>query len=128
MPAIRYHQHAVSRVCDHQASDRLVEVRQKDGSFALLHWMGMICEPAAKILPGLGYAKIRAHEVTDDDGIACCRWYKLLEGQYVLGWRCYSSGYIGQGVYGIVDRNGCPIVIGNFGRKGAPKLQVIATG
>ena len=124
MPAIRYYHQCTFAVVDHSPSSRWVEVRKRDGSFERLPWLGMICEHAAEILPGLGYAKIRAHEVTNGDGIAGCTWHKLTEGQYVLGWR--SQLHEGTGVYGVVDRNLVPIIIGTHGRKGSPKLKLIA--
>lgn len=86
--------------------------------------MGMICEHAAQTLPGLGFAKIRAHEVTDGDGIGVCHWLALKKGEYVYGWLVRLKS--GIGVYAIVDSNLVPIIIGDHGRKGAPKLKLIA--
>jgi hypothetical protein len=127
MPAIRHFHQCVFVVNDHMPSQCPVEVRQRDGTFVRLHWLGMLCEPATEILPGLGFVKIKAHEITEGDGIAKCSWYRLQEGEYVLGWRCHrgDSASQGQGVYGVVDKNGCPIVVGKQGRKGAPTLRVV---
>lgn len=124
MPAIRYYHQCTFAIVDHHSSGRMVEVRQRDGTFARLPWLGMICETAAERLPGMGYAKIRAHEITDGDGIAGCTWCRLKEGQYVLGWRSQTSDTIG--VYGVIDRELMPIIIGTHGRKGSPKLKLIA--
>lgn len=123
MPAIRYHYQAVFAVADHMPSSKPVEARLRSGSFARLRWQGMICEAAAEMVPGLGFVKVRAHEVTDGDGIAICEWRRLSKGEYVMGWRCMiSTGE--EAVYGIVDKEGWPIVVGENGRKGVPRLKI----
>lgn len=103
-----------------------MDVRLRGGEFTQMLWLGMICEGAAEMLPGKGYAKIRAREVTDGDGLSHCEWRKVEEqrGEYVLGWRSVTFG--GEvGVYGVVDRLGWPIIVGTHGRKASPKLVLV---
>lgn len=124
MPAIRYYHQCVFAVADHLPGGKPVEVKMRDGTYMRLDWLGMICEAAAERLPGLGYGKIRAHEVTDGDGLVKCDWRRLKEGEHVLGWRCLAHNG-SESVYGVVDNQGWPVVIGKHGRKGAPKLQLV---
>lgn len=75
----------------------------------------------------MGYAKIKAHEVTDGDGLMKCEWRRLITGEHVLGWRCHSQD--GKTcIYGVVDLRSWPIVIGQNGRKGEPRLAIVVNG
>ena len=125
MPAIRIFHQCVYRVVDHLPNaSAVVDVRLRDGGYQRLPWLGMICEHAAERLPGVGYVKIRAIEVTAGDGIARCEWRQVADGQHVLGWRVETLS--GQAVYGVVDSSLWPIIIGDRGRKGAPRLKLVA--
>ena len=124
MPAIRFYCQCVYQVADYRPSSKAVEVRARDGQYVTLPWFGMICEPAARLLPGLGYAKIRAVEITDGDGVSLCRWRRLQAGEHVLGWRSLAHS-TQPGIYGVVDRDGWPLVVGDRGRKGAPTLVLL---
>lgn len=83
----------------------------------------MICEAAVETLPGLGRVKILASEVTNGDGLGGCEWCGLEKGEHVLGWRCFTSDG-NQGVYGVVDKNLWPIIIGEQRRRSTPKLML----
>ncbi len=85
--------------------------------------MGVICEAAAERVPGISRVKIRAHEVTDGDGLGKCEWRRLEKGEHVLGWRCFLADG-NQGVYGIVDKDLWPIIVGEQRRRSTPRLKV----
>lgn len=123
MPAIRYFHQSVFLVADCTPAPKPVDVRQVSGSFSRVRWLGMICEAAAERLPGTGYAKVRAHEVTSGDGIGKCEWRRLGANEFVLGWSCYSGdGDIG--VYGVVDTDCWPIIVGTNYLRRKPRLKV----
>ena len=93
-----------------------------------MKWLGMICEHAAEKLPGLGYVKIKVHEVSPDTDPFPKNWRRLEPAEYVLGWRVQTIGSdrsSDQAVYGIVDDNLWPVVVGTRGRKGAPRALKI---
>ena len=125
MPAIRYYFQCNFALADHIPGGHPVDVLCRDGSYTRLDWLGMICEAALERLPGLGRVKLRAYAVTSGDGISKCDWYHLAKGEYVLGWRCATRH--GQGVYGVLDRELWPIVVGGEGRgrRGIPILKVV---
>lgn len=129
MPAIRFHHQCVFQIADHLPCAVPVDVRLKDGSFMRMDWLGMICEHAAEAIPGLGYAKIRAHEVTPESGLFPQGWRRLESEEYVLGWRVErvtAGRTVVQGVYGVVDDDLWPIVIGQRGRvRSSPRLKVV---
>lgn len=77
-PAIHFHHQCVFQIADHLPCAVPVDVRMKDGSFIRMDWLGMICEhAAAEAIPGLGYAKIRAHEVTPESGLFPQGWRRI---------------------------------------------------
>lgn len=123
MPAIRYYHQCIFSVASATPSPRPVDVRQRDGTYVRLPWLGMICEAAADTLPGLGRVKILAHDVTSGDGIGACEWRGLESGEHVLGWRCYLSDG-NQGVYGVVDKTLWPIIISDQRRRSVPRLML----
>lgn len=120
MPAIRFLNQCVFQIADAGPCPVPVDVRMRDGNFTRLHWLGMICEHAAEHLPGLGYAKVKAAEVTCESGLFPKGWVKLEKNEYVLAWRCeFAAGgkTVRQGVYGVVDKNLWPIIVGTKGRR-----------
>lgn len=129
MPAVRFYHQCVFQIADHLPCAVPVDVRLKDGSFMRMDWLGMICEHAADVVPGLGFVKIRAHEVTPESGLFPQGWRRLENEEYVLGWRVErvtSGRNVVQGVYGVVDDDLWPIVVGQRGRmRGSPRLKVV---
>ena len=124
MPAIRYQYQCLLRTVDNTGGKDPVEVRLKSGDYKRIKWLGMVCESATDMIHGLGFVKIKAFEVTNGDGVNKCEWRRLLDSEHVQGWRCETNNGA-EGVYGVIDRNGWPIIVGTHGRKAAPRLKVV---
>ncbi len=132
MPAIRFLNQCVFQIADSGPCPAPVDVRMRDRSFTRLHWLEMICEYAAEQLPGLDYAKVKTAEVTSESDLFPKGWVNLEKNEYVLGWRCkFAAGgkNFQQGVYGILDKNLWPIIVGSKGRRyGESALTQVKAG
>ena len=69
------------------------------------------------------------YEVTPESGLFPQGWRRLENEEYVLGWRVErvtAGRTLEQAVYGVVDDDLWPIVIGQRGRvRSSPRLKVV---
>ena len=113
MPAIRYPNNAVFPVVT-TSPGGCVSVRHNDGEWRHISWMGFICRHGTGGISGK-YCKIKATDVTKDDGFVGSYWITLKKTEFVLGWVVESMKW-GQnkfefGAYAVIDDNCTPIVI-----------------
>lgn len=116
MPAIRYQIHNVCAiVLTHLPGEprgvfnNVAEVRTASGGFERLDWRGFVCTHALPYMGAGSFCKIICAAVTDGAEVAST-WRDVRRGDYALGWLLRSrSGR--PDVYGIVGRDGFPIVV-----------------
>lgn len=113
MPALRYRKNGSFVIVSHATNSRSDFVGVlKSGEPVPVQWLGFLCVPATKHIIGKP-AKIAGNEVSSDDGGLGSVWHPVGREEFVLGWMIerYIKGQIIPGVYGVVDKNGWPVVM-----------------
>lgn len=116
MPAIRYRYNNVcANVLTHLPQERkgvgvnMVEIRTAAGGFERVDWCGFVCTHALPFMGDGRFCKIICAAVTDG-GAVSSRWRDVARSDYALGWMLPGKAKW-PNVYGIVGRDGFPIVV-----------------
>ena len=127
MPSIRHRCGAVFRVAQPvMDKTHMVEIIARDGSLVLVIWLGFICNAGTRFLNG-GLAKMKAFQISREDGSYTTQWTQVPEGEYVLCWRVpHNMGTAKCGVYAIVDDFGMPITSGSLTKNPLRSAEALA--